>query len=220
MAYPVTDFANFATLPPLMRQAEVRMFNSFFPKYNYRPLRKVYADILRTSSFGDFCERPDFSVILEKLISVTKNVKPENRPKQLKLNLYAARALYDFSLEYDVHCISETFGKFLYTQNGGIKPFEEAVVFIAGEPHIVFFDFRKSNYLTPDGRKFIFSVMHHHIRSRYPDLSDVRLSILHLQGTGKKRHVNEITFSNSGLFSLDQLEQMVADLYYDIELAA
>lgn len=220
MAFPVTDFANFAALPPLMRKAEVRLFNSFIPKQNYRPLRSIHDEILRLSSFGDFCDRPDFSVILEKIIDKTKNYKAENRPNQLRLNLFASRALYEFSIEQDVYSIKEHFGSFAYSMMGGIKPFEESVVFINGEPHIVFLDFRKKKHLTPTGRKFIFSVMHHHIRSKFEDLSDTKLAVLHMRGSRTRRYIKTIVHDESELFSLKELEQMVSDMFYEIAMAA
>jgi len=220
MAFPVTDFANIASLPPLMRKAEVRLFNSFIPKQNYRPLRSIHDEILRVSGFGNFCERPDYSVILEKIIARTKNYKKENRPAQLRLNLYASRALYDYAVEHDVHCVKEHFGSFAYTMMGGIKPFEESVVFIDGEPHIVFLDFRKQKHLTPEGRKFIFSVMDHHIRNKFEDLSDVKLTVLHMRGKGKNRYIETIVHDESELFNLNDVEQMVTDMFYEIAMAA
>jgi len=132
----------------------------------------------------------------------------------------ASRALYDYAVENDVYCIKERFGSFAYTMMGGIKPFEEAVVFIDDEPHIVFLDFRKKKHLTSSGRKFIFSVMHHHIRSKFEDLSDAKLAVLHMRGSRKQRYIETITHDDSELFSLAELEQMVSDMFYEIAMAA
>lgn len=221
MKIPDTDFANFASLNPLTQRTELVLFNTFHPSLNYYPFRKIAETVLNISSFEKFTSRPDFGYLVEQIIKYSNRKDSEKYGQLIKLNLKALRAFYDFSVDHDVHGVRENFGTFLYTQEGGIKPFSESVIFIDNVPYITFFDMRAKNHLTPMGQKFVFSVMHHHIRMRYPDLMDIELAILHLKNPTKKiRQVQLIASEQMTLFTLQELEQMVVNLFKEIRFVA
>ena len=180
-------------------------------------MRQILSGVFNICSFERFMERPDFAKLHDGILNKANRSDPKERGELVKLNLIALRALYDWAELNDVHGVKERFGQFLFTVEGGIKPFEEAVVFVNSQPYILFLDLRGSNHLSKQGRKFVFSVMHEHIRVQNPDLEDVKLGVLHLTKEGKERHVVLHEHDGGPLFSLGELEVMVRAMFAEIK---
>lgn len=192
-------------------------FDSYVPNLNYYPLRQVFDGLFNISAFEKFQERTNFAHLVNVLLGKANRKDDVQRGKLVKLNLRALRALYDWAEENEVYGVSEKFGEFLFRIEGGIKPFIDAVIFVKGKPYLVFLDIRGSNYLTPEGRKFVLSVMHQHIRLRYPDLEEAGLAILHLEKHGDARRVNFLSHDESKpLYEISMLEEMVREMFEEI----
>ncbi|KXG84340.1 hypothetical protein ATO67_12530 [Agrobacterium bohemicum] len=89
------------------------------------------------------------------------------------------------------------------------------VLAVEQQPHVIFVDPRRTKGLTKVGRRFAFSMMHERIRVADDDFADVRLGIVRFQDNdeGDGRSVQLYTDTGVELFSLDELESMVADTY-------
>lgn len=83
-----------------------------------------------------------------------------------------------------------------------------------GQPVVPFIDPRKSRGLNKEGRRFAFSMMHERIRAADPDFQQVRLAIIQFGDLDEdQRHPKVHTDEGVRLFSIDELEHMVATTY-------
>src|SRR5690606_13799220 len=73
---------------------------------------------------------------------------------------------------------------------------------------------RRSKKLTADARRFVFSMMHEHIRAVNPDFAEARLGIVQFgDAVGDQRPVKLSTDEGVDLFGFDQLDLMVRETY-------
>ncbi|MNN70081.1 hypothetical protein D3C81_1859110 [compost metagenome] len=86
---------------------------------------------------------------------------------------------------------------------------------LAGKPYALYVDPRRSTGLNENGRRFAFSMMHQRIRAADDDFSEIGLGIIRLSSpkTGNSRIVRFHTDAGIALYSIEELEEMVASTY-------
>lgn len=88
------------------------------------------------------------------------------------------------------------------------------VTAVEDAPLVIFIDPRRGKGLTAEARRFVFSMMHEHIRVANPDLAAARLGIVQFgDAVDDQRPVKLSTDEGVELFGFDQLDQMVRETY-------
>ncbi|MGY9047691.1 MAG: type VI toxin-antitoxin system SocB family DNA replication inhibitor toxin, partial [Rhodobacterales bacterium] len=89
------------------------------------------------------------------------------------------------------------------------------ILSIDDKAHAIFIEPRRARGLTAEGRRFAFSMMHERIRAADEDFADVRLAIVRFADPdGDRRSAKLFTDAGVDLYSLDELELMVASTYH------
>ena len=85
---------------------------------------------------------------------------------------------------------------------------------IKKRPLVPFFDPRRAKSLTIEGRRFVFSVMHEHIRAADPDFAEVALGVVQFSLSEKGPRIPAIIMDDGvRLFTFDELDRMVRETY-------
>jgi len=88
------------------------------------------------------------------------------------------------------------------------------VTALEGAPLVIFIDPRRGKRLTAEARRFVFSMMHEHIRVANPDFTAARLGVVQFgDAADDQRPVTLSTDEGVELFGFDQLDQMVRETY-------
>ncbi len=88
------------------------------------------------------------------------------------------------------------------------------VTALEGAPLVIFIDPRRGKGLTAAARRFVFSMMHEHIRVANPDFAAARLGIVQFgEAVEDQRPVKLSTDEGVELFDFDQLDRMVRETY-------
>ncbi|UYN94700.1 MAG: hypothetical protein KIT25_22185 [Enhydrobacter sp.] len=129
-----------------------------------------------------------------------------------KANLAIGRALYEYADEHRIVGRAHDFFALALGMGRKVSYWSNAVVAIDGDPYIPFVDPRKAPKLQSEGRRFVFSAMHEHIRAADPDFAHVGLVILQFVGEDERRVVPYFA-DELELFSFEQLDAMVRETY-------
>ena len=180
------------------------------PPLSYWPLRSLTPDIFNV-------QYPLLSRIMPTDWHIVENDlrRKCTGESELVANLSSARGLYGWIIENKIDGRKQEFFPWPLGAGGKVVYWLSVILQIEGQPTVPFIDPRRTRGLTQEGRRFVFSVMNERIRAENPeDYADVRFVIMQSsQSDGSIRH--PILHSDKGveLFSLDQLESMVAWTY-------
>jgi hypothetical protein len=212
---PETDLANTAALPLGERQSALWRINLKNPTVNYRPTRRREPDIFngRAELFGQ-AQEADLETI-KRLIRkdpFTRNAATE------RANIEVSECLHDFAIKSRIRARRYYISPFVLPAAAGIKlTYWSPLILIKDERlHVVFIDPRRENGLTPEGRHFVFSMMHHRARAVYLDLKDAEIMICQCpMADDAQRYLKVHTASelDIALFSYDELEKRVRETY-------
>lgn len=133
-------------------------------------------------------------------------------PKLLEMNLAIARSTHRFSTErsltaekVDVRPIALCFG---HMYEFGMP----LIMRHDGKAHVVFPDLRRTNALSAQGCRFVFSAMHQRWRVNYPDMAGLRLSIWRYLNNSA-RDIRVVECLDSSLISYESLLADVQETY-------
>lgn len=206
---PDTDLARIATLSDDMQRAQLWKMKTGFSTFSYKHVRACFGDIfnVQPAMFGDTPPTP-FEKIRERLIRSCK------AGDEFKSNEQIAKALHDFASEHNIAGRHHDFFPLAMGIGRKVTFWLPSVFAIDGKPYSLFIDPRRTKGLTKAGRRFAFSVMHERIRAADEDFAGVNLGIVRFSVNDDGRRTAQL-YSDKGvtLYSLDELESMVANTY-------
>ena len=206
---PDIDLARIAPQPDQMKRKSLERFKLFGPKVTYQAFRARFHDLLniQPEMFGP--APPTKWAVIEA------NIKGDTTSEQAEqANLQVARGLYRFAVESDITGRVHEFFPLSMSIGQKVNLWLPMIVAIEGKAYAIFIDPRRSNGLTKDARRFVFSMMHERIRAADPDFADIGLGIVRFaNSSGDERAVRLYTDDGIQLYSLEELEVMVASTY-------
>jgi hypothetical protein len=203
------DLARIAPMGAAQKRNALRQIKLGHPPYSLNPMRQSFSDIcnIEAGLFPSMARTP-WSAISRQIARRCRSEDEE------KANLAVGLALYKYASERGVHGRAQDFFPLALGVGRKISYWAKAVIAIDGKPFIPFVDPRKAPRLWAEGRRFVFSAMHEHIRAADPDFADVGLTILQFKEGPDETRVVVPHFSDGiELFSFDQLDAMVRETY-------
>lgn len=201
---PELDLASYAPLPPDQKRKALVGFKSIWPPYSYKPVRRSLCDLLNldTGLFGSAERTP-----LDRILHVIR--ENSKHPDEATANMRVAAALYELGWSGR----QQPFGTMGTTIGQALTYWTPAVLALDGRPVVPFFNPRRS-HLSPAARRFIFSMMHEHIRAADDDYASVSFCICHFTApkTGP-RAARPVFDTGVMLYSFDELQAMIAETY-------
>lgn len=207
---PDIDLARIAPQPEDKKRKSLEQMRGGRPPFSYKPLRSRYEDIFNIQPDLDFGTAPatPWRIIEAEL---RKSCRTEI---ELVHNMRVARGLHDFSTSGRV--IGRKHEFFPLAMGAGLKVsyWQSMVIAIDDAPHAIFIEPRRNLGLNPEGRRFAFSMMHERIRAADEDFAEIGLAILKFgEPDEDRRAVTLYTDDGVILYTLDELERMVAETY-------
>lgn len=206
---PDIDLARIAPQSKDMKRKSLEQFRFGRVDITYQPTRNCYADLLNVQPemFGA-AEPTEWAVIEERIKKASKSDMEE------AANLRVARGLHDFATAEKVVSRKQEFFPMAMRMGSSVKLWLPMVLGLRDEPHAVFVDPRRSRGLDAEARRFVFSMMHERIRAADDDYAGVRLAIFRFADPdGDRRALQMFTDEGVTLYSLDEMESMVAETY-------
>ncbi|MET4689193.1 type VI toxin-antitoxin system SocB family DNA replication inhibitor toxin [Sinorhizobium fredii] len=206
---PDTDLARLAPLSDELKRSALRQMKGGFSTFSYKPVRSCFGDVfnLQIGMFAPVAPTP-WEKISERLIRACK------AGDELKNNLQIAKALHDYAVSSNIAGRQHEFFPMAMGIGRKVSLWLPMVLAIDAKPYAIFIDPRRNKGLTTLGRRFAFSMMHERIRAADEDFADFNLGIMRfLDNDDGSRSVRLYSDSDVELYSLDELEAMVASTY-------
>ena len=203
------DLARITTRSLDVQTRELRKQKSGFAPFSYKPLRKNFTNIVDAKP-PMFPEAPSLDISkIEELIQ-----KDSKRGDvEFEQNFALAELLYSEFRKPNVNCIQKDFYPVMFAMGHSAAYWANCVVIIDGQPNIIFFDQRRQKGLNSESKKFVFSMMHQHIREQFPDLYDAGLIVGQFPDQKGERILLLDQHDNSPLYSFDELNEMITKTY-------
>ena len=205
---PEIDLARIAPLPSEAKLKELEIFRFGHPPLSYNPMRSTLSDILDVEAGMFDLGRVPWHKVAETIARRSRNDGEE------KANLQIAEGLYRFAEARGLRGRKHDFLPLALGVGHRVAYWHSLVLIDGGIPFVPFFDPRRSRGLTPEARRFVFSMMHERIRVADPDFSDVRLCIFQFarvnDGPREPRLYHD---EGVALFGFDELDEMVRETY-------
>ena len=135
-------------------------------------------------------------------------------PDELAANLQVAKGLYQYANSTEILGRAQEFFPMAMGVGQKVVYWLPMVLAVEDQPLVPFIDPRRSRGLTRAGRRFAFSMMNERIRVADPDYAAVRFAIFQFgDDEDDVRHPVMHTDADVELFSLDEMESMVATTY-------
>lgn len=205
-----TDLARIAPLSKDLKRSALWQMKRGFSTFSYKPVASSYLDIfnIQMGMFGATAPTPWKQI-------ETAIIKASRSDEEQRNNIQVAKALHKFTIEGGVIGRKHDFFPMHIGVGKKVSLWLPMVLAVEQRPHVVFVDPRRTKGLTEAGRKFAFSMMHESIRVADADFADVTLGIIRFKDDNEKkeREVQLYTDRDTTLFSLDELEKMVAETY-------
>jgi len=206
---PEIDLARVATLPTDQKRRALEQFRLGHPTITYKPVHTLFADIFNVQPDMFAAADPTGWPILERLIRAKATSDDE-----CSANLLVAKGLHDFVRSNALRSRSQAFFPLSLSVGEKVEYWLPMVTALEGAPLVIFIDPRRGKKLTADARRFVFSMMHEHIRVANPDFTAARLGVVQFgDATDDQRPVMLSTDEGIELFDFDQLDQMVRETY-------
>ena len=177
----------------------------------YAPVQKMYGDIFNIGSslFGPGAPT-SWSVIASEL------GKKCGSDLTSKHNSAVAKALHEYCIREKISGYSHDFGPmFMGSAAGNVFYWLPMILGINGRATVVFIDPRRpGSQLRPDGRRFVLSMMHEHIRTTDPDFTNIQLAVIQFSDGGGVAGA-PILHTDKGVtfYSHNELQDMVNAIY-------
>lgn len=170
---PEIDLARIAPMATDQKRRALEHFKLGHPTITYKPVRSRFADIFNVKPDLFAATDPTAWPVLERLIRA-KATSDEERDA----NLLIAKGLHAFASANALRSRSHNFFSLSLSVGEKVEYWLPMVTALDGAPLVVFIDPRRGKRLTADARRFVFSMMHEHIRLANPDFDEARLGIL------------------------------------------
>ena len=206
---PDIDLARIAPLPKDQQRRQLEQMRYGRPPFSYNPLRTCFHDI--------FNVQPEMFGLLEPTAwpIVEAKVRAKCRSEdELKANTAVAEGLHHFATTVQMLGRAQEFFSLSMSTGQRVTYWLPMVLSYEDRPIIPFIDPRKSRGLSRAARRFVFSMMHEHIRAADPDYEMVGLGIFQFgDGEDSARVPHLHTDDGVELIPLLELESMVASTY-------
>ena len=204
------DLARIAPRPVELQLKQLEQIRHGRPPFSYNPLRDCFHDIfnVQPEMFGPVAPS-EWNIVEGRL---RHKCRTED---ELAANLLVARGLHEFAVKAQMLGRAQEFFPLAMSAGQKVNYWLSIVLALDGQPLVPFIDPRRSSRgLTQDARRFVFSMMHERIRAADPDYESVSLAIFQFDdGDGERRSPKLYTDEEVQLFSLDEMEAMVATTY-------
>jgi len=206
---PEIDLARIAPKPADQKRIELERFKLGHPTITYKAVRDRFADIFNVQPDMFAAGDPIEWSVLEGLI------RQKSRPgDECSANLLVAKGLHNFARSNDLRSRSQAFFPLSLSIGEKVEYWLPMVTALDAAPLVIFIDPRRGTKLTSEARRFVFSMMHEHIRVANPDFAAARLGIVQFgDAADDQRPVTLSTDEGVELFGFDQLDQMVRETY-------
>jgi hypothetical protein len=205
---PEIDLARIAPLSSERKLKELEIFRLGHPLLSYNPMRSTLSDILDVEAGMFELGRVPWHRVAETIARRSCSDEEE------KANLQAAEGLYRFAQARRLRGRKHDFLPLPLGVGHRVVYWHSLVLIDGGLPFVPFFDPRRARGLTPEARRFVFSMMHERIRVADPDFADVRLGIFQFarvdEGPREPRFYSD---EKVALFGFDELDKMVRETY-------
>lgn len=208
------DLARISTQNIEAQSKQLKRLKSGYAPFSYNPFRKTFLDIVNAVPplFPEECVGQSLEEIENSIRQYSKKGDVEFEENQL-----LAEVLFNEFRAPNIRCFSQKFFPVILRLGHSVAYWVNAVFVIDGVPHIAFFDQRRSRGLNADGRKFVFSMMHHHIREQSSDLTSAKLMICQFPDISTKdekaRYIKTHKHKTGDLFSFEELNSMIGTTY-------
>ncbi|MEZ2132873.1 MULTISPECIES: hypothetical protein [unclassified Sinorhizobium] len=206
---PDTDLARIAPLSEDMKRVYLKQMKAGFATFSYKHVRSCFNDIfnVQPEMFGP-SEPTPYAKIDERLVRSCK------AGDELKNNRQIAKALHEFAVSGGITGRHHEFFPLAMGIGRKVTFWLPMILAFEEQPYAIFIDPRRSKGLTEAGRRFAFSMMHERIRAADEDFSNINLGIIRFQDNDEgERSARLHTDQGVELYSLDELESMVASTY-------
>lgn len=205
------DLARFCALvgTEALRPA-LRRYNTGGGSWSYEPVRRSTADLLRASTplFG-----APLPLVWEQLASQIRRLSTRG-VDQIQANLLVGKVLHDYSAKADWTAVKYPMGRLPIGLGEAVCYWSDVVLDDGSGPFIPFFDHRREHGISnSEIRRIVFSMQHHHVRERDPDLAEARLAVVRFPSSFETRTVS-LSFSNEvEILSFEELNERVRIVY-------
>jgi len=206
---PEIDLARIAPQPDELKLKSLEQIKGRRPPFSYKPFRSCLDDIFNVQPvlFGPVDPTPLHIIDAE----LAKRCRSD---MELDHNLRVAHGLYEFASSGRIFGRRHEFFPLAMGVGHKVSFWLPMILAIDGDPHPIFIEPRRNLGLNTEGRRFAFSMMHERIRVADEDFANVRLAILQFADPeDNRRAVKLYTDRDVDLYSLDNLEAMVASTY-------
>jgi hypothetical protein len=206
---PDIDLARIASLPKEQQRKPLEQMRDGRPPFTYGPLRTCFHDIfnVQPEMFG-LVEPTAWPIVEGRLQAKCRSAA------ELKANVAVARGLHDFATTAHMLGRAQEFSPLSISTGQRVSYWLPMVLSHEGQALVPFIEPRQSRGLTRAARRFVFSMMHEHIRAADPDYEAVRMAIFQFSDpNGNARSPILYTDENVELIALADLEAMVSYTY-------
>lgn len=191
------------------RSAALEHFKLGHPTITYKPVRSRFADIFNVQPDMFAVADPTAWAVLERLIRAKATSDDE-----CNANLLVAKGLHEFARSNAFRSRSQVFFPLSLSIGEKVEYWLPMVTALDAVPLVIFIDPRRGKRLTAEARRFVFSMMHEHIRVANPDFAAARLGIVQFgDAADDQRPVKLSTDEGVELLGFDELDQMVRETY-------
>ncbi len=206
---PEIDLARIAHLPTDQKRRALEHFKLGHPTITYKPVRGRFADIFNVQPDMFSAAAAIEWTVLERLIR-SKAASEDERTA----NLLVAKGLHFFAKDNALYSRSHGFFPLALSVGEKVEYWLPMVTAFEGSPLVLFIDPRRGKRLTAEARRFVFSMMHEHVRVSDPDFANSRLGIIQFgDAVEDQRPVKLWTDKGIDLYGFEQLDQMVSETY-------
>lgn len=177
----------------------------------YSPVRNLYPDIFNIGSGLLGPAVPTSWSKIEQSLLGRCGAGP-----LLKHNSAVAKALHEYCIREKISGQAHEFGPmYMGSAAGYVSYWLPMTLVINGKITVVFIDPRRPvSQLTADGRRFVLSMMHEHIRKTDPDFANVQLAVIQFSDGGDIAGAPILhTDKGATLYSYSELQDMVDVTY-------
>lgn len=205
---PETDLANWAFTPAYKKREALERF--ILPKKingTYEPFRFVFGDVVNKQLplLGEQQSTP-WNIIESEI-----QRRCRSKPQSLKMNLEIAHATHTYIAQNNITALPVDVTSLAFG-TGHLYQFGLPLLLRYSDRTVAaFLDLRRTNYLSVEGRDFVFSAMHERFRTAYPDLGEIGLQIFRYRNN-KDRTVIPIDITTPK-HSLEEMARDVCETY-------
>jgi len=207
---PDIDLARIAPQSRDKKRKSLEDMRAGRPPFSYKPLRSCFDDIFNIQPELDFgAAAPTPWATIEAALA-----KRSADANEFEHNKRVARGLHDFATSGRVIGRRHEFFPLAMGAGRKVTYWQSMIIAIDDAPHAIFIEPRCKLGLPSEGRRFAFSMMHERIRAADEDFAEIGLAILRFDAPNEGRRAARL-YTDKGLplYSLDQLERMVAETY-------